>query len=223
MPSRTFYPDADPETSSVDGSVWHIENTDWASLRAAAGNFYTDDDDGSVYEMVGIGSYTDSNVWNRIVRGILLFDTSLLPKDCTILSAILSVYTNFKRDGLNLGDTFKVNVYGSSPASNVGLANGDFDSLGSTPLCDTPITYSGFTVDERQEFALNAAGLALVSKTGLTKLGLREVTYDVGGATPTWVRFVRNQIMIYLAEKGGDYRPKLVVTYVGGQQHIALS
>ena len=130
-------------------------------------------------------------------------------------SAVLTVYGSGKSDGLNISPT--INVFASNPASNTQLIPADYATLGSTPLCDTPITYADFktgTPGDPNTFALNAAGLAAISKTGITKLGLREASYDAPDiAPPPWVADKMSAITSWSADKGGLYKPKLVVTY----------
>lgn len=215
--TATYYPDAHPESSSVDGHVHHQDNiSDWATLRDGAGT-YSDDDDDKDYVAHFECAFT-TNKYDVVGRGIFLFDTSEIPDDATIISAVLHLYTTSR---FNYRDTWldaKVNIYTSNPASNTALVGGDFDSLGTTPLCDTdtPYTDLGTLANPKwNTFTLNAAGLAAISKTGITKLGTREVTYDVGNIAPAWVSGGEFRWTVELAETalGAEYRPKLVIVY----------
>jgi len=213
MTTLNVNPDANPETDSVDGTVKHEQaNLSWAQIIAAAGSSASDAISGGSLAKWQCDTNTDK--FKLLHRSIFLFDTSALPDDCVITSARLTVYGYTK---LNEGSwaNLKLNVYASAPASETALAAGDFDSLGSTPLCDTDLDYDDFdSGNGANTFALNADGLAAISKTGITKLGLREVTYDVGGASPTWVTNKRMIFNGYFADKSGDdYPPVLSVTY----------
>ena len=212
MAVKTFYPDADPETTSVDGPVWQTTDAGdtFANLCAAAG---TNSDDDYWGDGIGITSHTDLNKWKIVSRTIVLFDTSSLPDNCTITSAVVSVCGYRKTDTLNI--TPDINIYSSAPASNTALASGDFDSLGSTPFCDTPITYANWDDDDGwNTFTLNAAGLAAISKTGITKFGFRNANYDVAGVTPAWSSNKVATILFYLADLGVSTAiPKLTVYY----------
>ncbi len=208
----TFYPDADPEVTSVDGRLYYLKtNQDFSFIVTGPGS---GSDDSSDYLNATIYSGELLDKWDQIYRSILLFDTSTLPDDCTIISAILSVYGNSKSDNLNISPT--LNVFASNPASNTALVKEDYATLGSTPFCDTPIAYADFktgTPGDPNAFTLNAAGLSAINKTGVTKLGLREASYDAPDIAPAWIADKHSTMVAWSADKGGDYRPKLVVTY----------
>lgn len=162
--TKTFYPDAHPEVTSVDGRVTQKETgLSWAQIRAALGSEAADDVSGSRFAMWWCDTVADK--FKELHRSIFLFDTSSLPDDCTIIRAVLSVYGYTK---VNEGSwaNVKLNVYASAPASNIALVAGDFDSLGATPFCDTDLAYDDFSVSGYNNFTLNAAGLAAISKLG---------------------------------------------------------
>lgn len=218
MTTLTVYPDAHEETTSVDGEVYFQPGfpfDTWANAKTAAGNYADDTDDEDYF--VGFYSSTITDKWEILRRSIFLFDTSTLPDTCAISSVIFSVYGTAKVNALSLAN-LALNVYSSAPASNTALVAGDYDGLGSTAYCDTPITYDNYSTTGYNDFTLNATGIAAISKTGITKFGLREVTYDVGGATPThpesdlWFR-----LKGYFSDKGTTYRPKLVIAYASGE------
>jgi hypothetical protein len=210
--SATFYPDPNVEVSSVDGEVVETTDADWATMRAAAGD--SANDSLASDNPVRIASAGGANTWSDLQRSIFLFDTSSLPDDATIISATFSVY------GLAKADTFApaiapdVNVYSSAPASNTALAAGDYDSLGTTAFCDTPITYAGFNTAGYNDFSLNASGLAAINTTGVSMFGLRNACYDAAGVAPTWSASHVASFTTYFADQAlTDKDPKLVVTY----------
>lgn len=213
--SQTFYPDADPETSSVDGRVVHgLVSLTWAQIVAAAGTHSYDSVVKAYSIVIKAASTTDR--WYQLTRGIFLFDTSGLPDNANISAATLSIYGSGKKDDLNI--TPDVKVYSSNPASNTALEPGDFDCLGSTAFCDTPITYANWSTTGYNDFALNSSGIAQISKTGVSKFGLRNANYDVSGTTPAWSDsgLPGSALENYYAEQGTGYKPKLVVTYTAG-------
>ncbi len=208
--SATYYPDADPETTSVDGKVAQsiISTGTWAEIRDGAGDNSSDTDISASF--IGVAS-TTSNRWSQIVRGIFLFDTSGLPDDVNITAATLSLYGSNK---VTISSwTLNINVYSSAPASNTALAAGDYDSLGATAFSDTSITYANWSITGYNDFALNASGIAAISKTGVSKLGARNADHDVANSAPTWEDQKYTYLYTYMSEKGEGYKPKLVVTY----------
>lgn len=216
MPEIVFNPDAHPEVSSVDGYVYHSKpdstGLSWAEIISASGNWANDT---STSTMVRIQANVANNKWTLLTRIILLFDTSALTSNYEIISAILGVFCDIKTDVLGVKPD--INVYSSNPDSNIALVMGDYDSLGSTPLCDTSIAYDDIVEDAYNYFTLNTAGLAAIVKGGITKLGLRNANYDVAGVPPTWSSGLHNcNIEINTAEQGEYYPdriPKLIITY----------
>lgn len=216
--SSTFYPDEHIETTSVDGYARHLDAAGliWADMVGAAGTsaasaLWTD--------FVGWVWRTDANTdkFDYLYRGIMLFDTSGLDDTAIISATTLSLYYHSSADDGSW--TPDGNIYSSNPASNDDLVAGDYALLGSTAFCDTPVAYgdwSGTYID----FLLNASGRAAISKTGVSKFGFRNANYDVaeeldpGNHAPTWVQALDDAKMYaYPAEQGNGYKPKLVVTY----------
>jgi hypothetical protein len=213
--SLTFYPDAHPETTSVDGLVGDENNgaMTWANIRNEAGSMA--DDSGTANGIgVLIQAFTTSNTWHNLYRGYTLFDTSSLPDNAVISAATVSGYGSDATNGLNLADA-KLNVFSGVPASNTALAATDFAiaKFGSTAYCDTGITYANWSTAGYNDFALNATGIAAISLTGITKFGWREQIYDAAAGTPAWTNNAWWYCRFKTSEVGAGYKPKLVVTY----------
>ena len=114
----TVYPDADPESSSVDGYAGHeAGSSTWAFLVGAAGTVSDSSFDFLYCCYIQPSATTDT--WAFIERGILLFDTSSIPSGATIISATLSLYGVDKNDHLSI--TPSVNIYASNPNIDTGL------------------------------------------------------------------------------------------------------
>ena len=214
MPSATgtFYPDANVESTSVDGSVIRsVAASTWDSLVTGVGTGHKDD--GADWPLVCFfthsGTVTDR--FNNLYRAILLFDTSTIPAGATISTATLSVFFYYKLDGL--GILPDLNVYSSNPASNNDLINADYNTLGSTPFCDTSLAYNDIQFNNLTDFELNAAGRAAITPAGVTKLGIRNANYDVANTPPAWSYEVTTLIYALQADYGGALRPKLTVNY----------
>jgi hypothetical protein len=210
----TVNPNADPESTTIDGQVQQTYSAgsgqSWATIRNAAGSGFRDNV--SPENIIYIASDSGSNNWKIMERSIFLFDTSALTSAASVSAATFSIFGNGKTDPQ--GWTPNVNLYASTPASNTGLANGDFAQIGSTAYCNTPISYSGFSTSAYNDFALNSTGIAAVSLTSITKLGLRNANYDVANVSPTWAASMDSQIDCLFAENTGTASdPKLVITY----------
>ncbi|MCP4610647.1 MAG: hypothetical protein GY845_18205, partial [Planctomycetes bacterium] len=207
----TFYPDADTETSSVDGYVWRTSAGTWSSLVNGVGNGCSDT---ALTPSIQIAGNATTSWFNGLYRSIFTFDTSSLPNDCTINSATLSIYGRSKGDDASIDPHF--NIYSCTPTNIASLMGTDFNlaNWGSTALCDTSIDYSSWNLSGYNDFALNASGLALISKTGTSKFGAREASYDAPNSSPADMGGTQSAWMgWHPAEAGSGYEPKLVVIY----------
>lgn len=214
---RTFKP-------SLDGNVeeyYPIGAKTWAELRAGSGTAYSSD---APVISIDISYSTTTNRFAGLWRNIVLFDVSGQP--IPALQATLSICGYAKQDVV--GALPDINIYAAAPASNTELANGDFDSLGSTPYCDTAIAYGNFTVGGWNSFLLNATGLAALNAAiagdGIFKVGFREATHDAGGATPPWTaqgNASASYLSFYSSEENGK-EPKLVIPTKGSKVNIGV-
>src|SRR5439155_8215333 len=165
-----------------DGTAWQSQaNQTWLTLVNAAGN--TSDDTSAAQVINGYESGTVASTYSNLFPAIFLFDTSSLPDSDVISSSTLSLYGQSKADGNSSAPN--VNIYSSAPASNTGIANGDYDSLGATAF-STAITYAGWSTSGYNNFQLNASGLAAISTTSIAKFGTRDALYDVANSAPSW-------------------------------------
>ena len=211
---ETFYPDPDAESTSVDGNVAHQSANDtWAAHQGGAG---THSYDSNADDYVAYIGWTQTG-WGGLFRSIHLFDSSGLPDGAVVSAATFSVRGTSKADTLSI--TPDVNVYKSTPFANTALQNDDFVDVGTTALCATPITYGNWSVAGYNDFALtdvDTDDFGYISKTSITKLGMRNVNYDVANNEPTdgFGDFANCQLKAYFAEQGNTGSdPKLVVTY----------
>lgn len=207
--TSTFYPDADPESTSVDGYCQDTTLASWADK--VAGTADNVNDANTTMYLVHFDSSFVTNNWSSLIRGIALFDTSAIGDTDTIDSATLSFYGSSKNDQSTYAPD--VNIYSSNPASNISLVTGDFTTLGSTPF-STAITYAGFSTTGYNDFALNASGIANISKTGVSKFGTRNASYDVANTSPNWTADAGAALIAYSADQTGTANdPKLVVVH----------
>ena len=210
--TSTFYPDANVETSSVDGFIGNDGGSmSWATVR--------DETNASNFSFPLINSSgTTIDLFNRrssdsvIYRAFTLFDTSLLHDTTTIDSATLSLFSTGAPT--NAGALTIVLVQ-SSPASSTDLVGDDYDQCGTknTPTEGaTRYALSNITDSSYQNISLNATGLGWISKTGVTKFGLR-LSMDVDDSNPDSNNHIVN---FYSADQAGTTNdPKLVVVHSG--------
>lgn len=208
----TAYPDADPESTSVDGRVQRTGVDEaWATIIAGAGN--AADDTSASTNIMRIQASATTDQWAILARYICLFDTSALGAYVNITEAVLSLFgAGTKVDDLSSAPT--ANIYTSNPASNTSLAASDFSNCGSVAQCDTAITYAGWSSSAYNDFTFNATGRGNISKISISKFSFRNANYDVAASPPAWVSGAASYYSIYMAEQTGTTNdPKLVVTY----------
>lgn len=205
----TFYPDPNPETTTVDGKVWYfsLSGPSWTVTVQPATN-------GTAAAPTASEDYlqnylrTGSNT--GLTRGFFLFDTSSIDDSNTIDSATLSFYVNSKNNENNDGYDYQ-NIFSSTPASNTDLVTEDYDQIGSTKF-SSDVDYGSISATAYLDFSLNASGLANISKTGVSKFSTRE-GHDVDNVAPS-ASGDGNYLYIRLADYTGTTSdPKLVVTH----------
>jgi len=209
----TAYPDADPETNTVDGPTSHQlalgSGASWATVKAGAG---TNASPSSTVNGFWMASDNVSNQWRELSRVAFLFDTSKLTAGAVKSSAILSLYGHEIYD--DLGSAPSLDIYTSSPASNTDLVGTDFPLFGTTSQTGSPKAWASLVINDWNNWVLNGTGIANISNTSISKFGIRDATYDVGSSTPTWSSNAFTSIDFRLADQTGTANdPKLVVTY----------
>ena len=205
----TVYPDAHVESTSVDGYVRMESEDTYANLKAAAGDGYNSSlTNGNV---IRAQSTSTASKFDRLHRSILCFDCSALPPGAVVDEARLGLYVTNKLNDLAWSNTDAgMALVSAAPASNVALAAGDFDSLGSTRFAPD-IPYSSITAAAYNYFQLNASGLAAIVD-GVSKFGVRHVA-DLDTASPGWITGAKNtSVNIYYADNG-SLKPTLEIQY----------
>lgn len=201
--SKVFYPDANPESTSVDGSALSAPNSVWATVRGASAS-NTASSSGTT---LAIEAYKSGSVY-YIDRTFLLFDTSSIPNSATITAATLALYKN--ATAISNDDSSSACLVSSSPATNTDIITDDYDQVGTTRFAND-VTYASMSINNWFTFTLNATGLAAISKTGVTKFAVRDKR-DLDNTAPTGI----NSIICNSADAGSN-KPTLTVTYSGGQ------
>ena len=209
----TYFPDPDPETTSVDGFVFRSGvNQLWADIRAGAGTGFVDSSTAVDSQAIGANATATTDQWGQIVRSIYLWDTSNITDTDSIDSATASFFCA-ANSLVTIG--LSVRVVTSTPVSNTVLEAADYGNLGTVAQSATSPTSAVW--DDGQpvyvDFALNATGLTNISKTGVSKFGIKS-TQDADNSAPTWSSGAQGEAFCHKAEAAGTGNdPKLVVTH----------
>ncbi|MCA9325727.1 hypothetical protein KDA23_06760, partial [Candidatus Saccharibacteria bacterium] len=207
--TSTFFPDPNAETTTVDGYSMYSSNSNWNTVHYATDGTSADDSSESLDSRT---EYRFNGQW-YICRVITLFDTSSLPDSDTISAASLTV-EDTANSYQNMADTtncFHAVVQTQATASNTAVGTADYDLVGDAidnpteahdagERLDTSGGVPGAGVDVTWDF--NATGISWISKTGLTRLGIRsgEDITDTPGSQGT---ADRNRFMPYSADTAG--------------------
>ena len=196
MATNTYAPSAgDGHVKSSGGS--------WATARAGSGTL-SKSDTATTAVVEADSKGRDFSTYNIFRAFLGAFDTSDLDDAAVITSGRLRVYGNAK---ISAGSVVLVEA---TPASDGSLATSDFSQVGTTEL-SSRIAVSSLSTTGYNDFTLNAAGLAAINKTGVTRLALRMVA-DVDNSAPA--DFATQSFTFYAGEDtNGSRDPILEVTY----------
>jgi len=140
------------------------------------------------------------------LRSGLYFDTSALPDDVAITSAVLKLYINSHSNSTTGTNFDLVVVDGSVLATPMVVA--DYGDLLAKTSSGGSISHDAMSNAAYNDIPLNTTGLALINKTGVTKLGLR-LSVDIDNTTPVDVG--ADSVIVATAETAN--KPTLVIYY----------
>lgn len=161
---------------------------------------------------IGVAANTVTGRYATLVRYGACVDSSSIPDAATVDSARFYIkgYNSTTTNGLGNISAMLVAFNPSNPST---LVYGDFDQFG-VIYNDTPLRHRvGWNKDGYNEYTLNAAGLANVSKTGTTCVGL--VMLDDYYNTSTeleWHAYANSVLKVYQNGTEGS-SPYLNVSY----------
>jgi len=202
---------ANPATGSnspVDGYCLRQGVTEnWSTIRGGNG---TDagGDSATEFFMVRLGAAGTSDNWSQHILSQLLFDTSSLTAAASISAATQSI---FGEGGSETGITFSACITGAAPAANTTIVAADYQTRLFTRFNSTDIANGSWNASGYNDFAYAAAGLAAISKTGLTKTCLTS-DKDADNSAPTWSSSAAGSVKGLYADNGSN-KPKLTVTF----------
>ena len=210
LQSASSQPDANPESTSVDGLVYRSSGGEsWAAITSGAG---TTADDSGATSYIGFVT-TGSNTWGFVFRGVLVFDTSSLPDTAVIVSANITLRGTEKNDNFGSPKAPNINIYTANTTSNTSLVAGDYNAIGATAF-SSPISYADWSVVGNNTFALNTNGLSNISLAGVSKFGVRNANYDVAGADPGAVGEIsKNAVLRWATADNVSSPPILTIAY----------
>ncbi len=207
--TTTFYPDAHVESTSVDGYILRLATEAFADLRSGNGT-HPSDSGTSILDQVE----TETTTFRRIYRGAFLFLTSAIGSGGTISSATFQFTASAADDGF--AENASSSMVVSAPDSNTAIIASDYENGFTSDIKQaTDLLMSGITADSStyNVFTLNATGEGNISKTSVSKFGVRS-TFDVDNSAPTHAANVKAGLAIRSAdETGTNIDPKLVVVH----------
>ena len=215
--TTTYYPDADAETNSCDGTVTRTgTNVTYSTLtNSATGS--SSNDTSTTLTCCDLQSGNTPSRYNSMTRGILGFSVSL--SGATVSSAAVGVTGTVKSNTFP-GMTPGVTLVSCSPASNTGLTANDFGTFVKALKSDTVFNYTASPVwsgSAVNEFPLNAAAIAALNLTGVNFFGLMDAG-DYSSSPPgTWSTIKQFTLSAASAETTGTGPdPYLSITYTAG-------
>lgn len=195
MPVLTVY------GSTSDGELASVD-TDYDTCHGAADAHHYSYD--SVHFFLGQRYYSPAGEYS-IFRVVLFFDASALPDDAKIKSATLSLYGEPDQD--HSETDFDITVVDGSDAHDP-ITSADYGALLDEITSYGTLNTLGFITTGYNNIVLNAAGIAAISKTGVTQFAVRGST-DISKSEPSDYQYVA----CWSADKGDGYKPKLTIAY----------
>lgn len=186
MTTTTFYPNTDEANMVLDTPTSRNGNPA-TSIRGGTDSYIQ-------------SNYNAGNILTE--RDFSNIDTSALTSSASISSAEFGVYgfgssgssTTYNITGGNFSDSLTVNDFSSF-----------YDTKFSTDIAIASWNTSGYNV-----FTLNSDGKGAISKTGLTKIIVRNANYDIANVSPSGYAYVA---FYNVTKSGTSNDPYLSVTY----------
>lgn len=208
----TFYPDPNVESTSVDGQVGKSggANQSWGNIRSSVVNRFASDSNAQDF-VAYVAATVAEDAWDEFYRGVYLFDTSAIDDGDTVSAGTFSLYIVSKADVFSQS----IGLVPSTPAANTSLTAADYNQTGGdTPTRQaTDLTIASLTTSAYNDWTLNAAGIASVAITGITKFATR-FSGDIDNSAPTWSSGAIANAKSVMADTAGQTSdPKLVITH----------
>lgn len=202
-----FYPTLGHAGIAADGWADRYDLSNYHLLRNGIGTSGMDTDP---YDRVHLGSSTSLNIWRRLRRVLLHFDTTTLPAGSLLLSAkvILKGLTKNNTGGWPISLAL-VNSFDTTPGL---ITKQDYQSLGALLLADK-IPYASFNAPGLNTLTIYPAYFGFITPGGVTQLALRDGTFDLPDLEPPWAYYRSAEMCSYSRDAGLAQSPCLEIRY----------
>ena len=212
---QTFNPDANVETTSVDGNSALQTQTTWALAHDSANGNSTSDIIAS--GRIARAQKVTASSWT-VQRAMFLFDISTIGPRAIITGVTFGLAGNATAETNT--DSPNIDLVTCTLASNTAVVNADFNKTNfGTTLLATSLALSAWveTSGTYNVWTLNATGIAHVQTaldtlSGIVKLGVR-ISRDTADSAPTG----DNSFSAFYADQGAS-KPQLIVSFVYRKQ-----
>jgi len=199
---------ASPETfysTSADGDIYSRDDNYDTAHDATTGDLISATGQKAWLYFAFLSGNPDGEYWD--VKYFEYLDTSGLPDDCIITDVTHAIRGSAGNLAEYENAMCDLQPFEGTQGDTLELA--DFDAHGSTVLTDdaSPWEYP-ISTDSYNTVTFNAAGRAIINKTGTTYICIR-TRGDVDDTPPSG----DNHQTFWTSEKGAGYYPKTVVTY----------
>jgi hypothetical protein len=203
----TYYPGSSSTDNPVDGVVYRAGVSElFSNVRAGNGTGV-----GETWNPLMIGLYSvngSSGYFKELDRGEVCFNSASIGTD-NVTSSVLSLYISGANNGLG---NPTMHICQANPAATDSLSAGDYQAMKNYT---TSFGYfSWLSPDTYNDITLNASGVSNISKSGISKFGLR-LSWDMNNSfTGTWANNTYSGFQFYTSNQSGTTSdPKLTVTH----------
>jgi hypothetical protein len=185
----------------------------WTTARDTATSSGVDATSNNSYARVA-AALSGSDYIAVVTRGGLLFDTSSLPDTAIVSAANVQLYVISKWTDMMASSDINLQCANAHNKPSDPIVVADFDYTIYPNVCSS-VAMSGMSTNAYNTWTLNAAGLAAVSLTSLTRFLVQEEIYDIADNLPDFGAgaYKYQGISYYNYEAGSSYFPILNITY----------
>jgi hypothetical protein len=216
---------ADIFNASYDGSVGTGINTTWPAMRIAQGDAVRVSMNKTWAGMTE-ESHLENDTYDVHWRALVTWDTSGIPDDATITSAVVSVYgAPHKMDQLG---TVNFAIVDADPRVPLAYEGGDYSRTTLTRMAGD-ISFNSYTIDAWNNWTLNPLGRNNISKTGVTTFMFTH-SADVDNSSLNWVDLLDPEgeepasgyNFLGLVNASGAYAPFITIEYTSAVSPVLI-